>query len=133
MKYRINPKNQDSLSQLGFGCMRLGRDEEMAKALFKKAVENGINYFDTAYVYVGNEALLGKALSPFRKDIFLADKLPPYLVRKPSQFERIFTTQLERLKTDSIDYYMGPDLAASRLTTPESRVVPARDGMIVSL
>jgi len=71
MNYRINPKNGDKLSILGFGCMRFagssltgsftGRfDEQKAERLIKSAIDGGVNYFDTAYVYTGSEEILGK-------------------------------------------------------------------------
>lgn len=106
MKYRVNPKNGDKLSALGFGCMRFPRDEKETARLVRSAIENGVNYFDTAYIYPNNEAMLGRALpSEYREEVKIATKLPPYLVRKREDFDKIFNTQLERLKTNYIDYY----------------------------
>jgi len=114
MQYRKNNKNNDELSLLGLGCMRfpdkgLSVDEEVGVAMIIKAIELGVNYFDSAYVYHrGNsEGILGKALSQgYRDKVKIATKLPHYLVRKASDIDRIFTTQLKRLQTDYIDYYM---------------------------
>lgn len=107
MNYRINQKNGDRLSALGFGCMRLPRDEKTAKELVVSAIEAGVNYFDTAYIYPGNEALLGRILPKERRaEIKIATKLPPYLVRKQGDAERMFTAQLARLQTDYVDYYL---------------------------
>ena len=106
MNYRENPKNGDRLSALGFGCMRFPRSFDEVKKLVTNAVENGINYFDTAYLYVGNEATLGRALEGLRERVKLATKLPPMSAKKTEDFERIFKTQLERLRTDYIDYYL---------------------------
>lgn len=107
MQYRINPKNGDKLSILGFGGMRLGRDVAAATEQVHAAIDMGINYFDTAYIYPGNEALLGKVFKDVdRASINIATKLPPYLVRKAADMDRIFSAHLERLETDYIDYYL---------------------------
>jgi predicted aldo/keto reductase-like oxidoreductase len=107
MKYRANPKNGDQLSQLGFGCMRFPGDPEEVRRQVVYAIEHGVNYFDTAYVYPGSEAALGRALSSgYREKVKIATKMPPYLVRKHEDFDRIFEAQLGRLKTDNIDYYL---------------------------
>ena len=112
MRYRLNPKNGDKISQLGLGCMRFPRksgrvDQEKANALVEAAIETGINYFDTAYIYPGSEEALGKALKAVgkRDEVFIASKLPHFMCRKPEDFDKIFNTQLERLQTDRIDYY----------------------------
>ncbi len=113
MQYRVNPKNGDRLSVLGYGCMRFSRsagvavnqkktEEEMALA-----IKNGVNYFDTAYIYPGSEAALGKFLAKgHRKNIYLATKLPFRQCKKPEDFDRLFSEQKARLQTDYIDYYM---------------------------
>lgn len=113
MLYRKNPKNGDNLSILGFGCMRLSKkagiiDQPKAEKEFMHAIENGVNYFDTAYTYPGVEAALGKFLShnDFRDKIYIADKLPHYFMKKPEDIEKCFNEQLKRLHTDYIDYYL---------------------------
>ena len=106
MIYRVNPKNGDKLSSLGYGCMRFPRSFDEVKLLVNHAVEHGINYFDTAYIYVGNESVLGRALEGLRDRVKLATKLPPMAVKKSEDMERVFNTQLERLRTDYIDYYL---------------------------
>ncbi|MDR0839374.1 MAG: aldo/keto reductase, partial [Oscillospiraceae bacterium] len=106
MNYRINPKNGDRLSILGFGCMRFPRSFDDTEKLVRRAIEGGVNYFDTAYVYPGNEATLGRALRGYRDRVKLATKMPPYLVKTREDFDKIFNTQLERLQTDHIDYYL---------------------------
>jgi len=52
MKYRINPKNGDKLSILGFGCMRFAKGEAEVEKQIISAIESGVNYFDTAYIYI---------------------------------------------------------------------------------
>lgn len=114
MIYRINQKNGDELSVLGFGCMRLPTkagiiDEHKAVKIIRDSIEKGVNYFDTAYIYHGgqSESLLGKALQgDYRKRVKIATKLPPYMVKKLDNAKKIMMTQLEKLHTDYIDYYL---------------------------
>lgn len=114
MNYRINQKNNDKLSILGFGCMRLPTkagiiDENRAIKIIHDSIEKGINYFDTAYIYHAgqSESLLGKALlGGYRQRVKIATKLPPYMVNKLDNAKKIMLTQLEKLQTDYIDYYL---------------------------
>ncbi|MDR3052397.1 MAG: aldo/keto reductase [Coriobacteriales bacterium] len=112
MQYRTNPKNGDRISQLAFGCMRFPTkggniDQEQVDLLVAHAIEQGINYFDTAYLYQGSEEALGKALAKTgaRNRVFIATKLPVFFVRKAEDLDKYFDKQLERLQTDHIDYY----------------------------
>ena len=112
MQYRTNKKGEE-LSILGLGCMRFPSraglvDYKKTKKMIDYAIENGINYFDTAYVYHAgqSESIVGRALKEHREKVNIATKLPPYLVKKPEDIERIFTTQLARLQTHYIDYYL---------------------------
>ncbi len=82
MLYRTNPKNQQQLSVLGYGCLRFSKkgtsiDQEKAERELLLALENGVNYFDTAYTYGGSEACLGKFLAKGHRDkVNIATKLP---------------------------------------------------------
>ncbi len=113
MNYRKNKKGED-VSLLGFGCMRWTRkggriDIEKAEKEVLKAVESGVNYFDTAYVYTGNEAALGEILKRnpgLREKINIATKLPHYLIKSKAGMEKMFQEELRRLGTDYIDYYL---------------------------
>lgn len=106
MKYRENPKNGDQLSILGFGCMRFSKDEKEVEKQIIYAIENGVNYFDTAYIYPNSEAVLGRVLSKgYRERVKIATKLPPYLVKKREDLDKIFNEELSRLQTNYIDYY----------------------------
>ncbi|MDR2707199.1 MAG: aldo/keto reductase [Nitrososphaerota archaeon] len=107
MKCRINKVNGDELSILGFGCMRFPKDEMETEELVLYAIENGINYFDTAFVYKNSEVILGRILSRNnkRKEVKLATKIPPYMVKKYDDLDRIFSQELARLQTDYVDYY----------------------------
>lgn len=112
MQYRENKKNGQKLSILGYGCMRFTRKggsiwQEKAEEELKAAYESGVNYFDTAYIYPGSEAALGKFLAKgYRSKVYVADKLPHYLVKKPEDIEKFFKEMLSRLKSDYIDYFL---------------------------
>jgi len=84
-------------------------DEEAAAAIIRKAVDLGVNYFDTAYIYHAgaSEGILGRALkNGLREKVKIATKLPHYMVRRNSDLDRIFKSQLKRLETTYIDYYL---------------------------
>ena len=112
MTYRTMPSSGDRLSLIGYGCMRfrrngVGIDEAVAEKQILLAIEHGVNYFDTAYLYPGNEKVLGKILSNgLRDSVYIATKLPHQMVVNREEMERIFQKQLERLQTDYIDYYL---------------------------
>lgn len=115
MQYRKLIKNSEDLSVLGYGCMRLptknGRiDEKKAEEQLLYAFNQGVNYYDTAYPYHGgkSEVMLGKFIknNKIRDKIYIADKLPAFLVNKPEQIQSFFNTQLRRLDTHYIDYYL---------------------------
>ena len=110
MQYRVNPRNGDRLSVLGYGCMRFSRtagvsvNQKKSEEEMSLALANGVNYFDTAYLYPGSEAALGKFLAKgHRKEVFLATKLPFRQCRKTEDFERIFSEQKSRLQIEEPD------------------------------
>ena len=112
MKYRNN-RAGEPVSILGFGCMRFSRsggglDLPKAEKEIMAAVESGVNYFDTAYIYPGSEALLGEVLerNQARDRVQIATKLPQYLINRPGAVDRYFEEEKKRLKTDHIDYYL---------------------------
>jgi len=112
MKYR-NDKYGTPISQLGFGCMRFTRkgtaiDYDKAEKELLTAVEGGVNYFDTAYIYPGSEELLGKFLekNSLRNKVYIATKLPQYIMRSAAAIDKTFSEELSRLRTDYIDYYL---------------------------
>jgi uncharacterized protein len=122
MQYRQVPKNGDQLSALGFGAMRLatkrlGIDEERATRQIRDAIDQGINYVDTAVPYHGGESerFLGRALQGgYREKVKLATKLPPWSVKTREDMDRILDIQLKKLQTDHIDYYLLHSLEASQ-------------------
>ena len=112
MNYRKDKYGND-ISVLGYGCMRF--TQKGGKTDFKKAEEEimeayrmGVNYYDTAYIYTGSEATLGKILekNQIREKVNIATKLPHYLIKKSDSMEKYFSEQLKRLRTDYIDYYL---------------------------
>lgn len=112
MQYRPGAGG-DMLSVLGFGCMRFTKkngavDLDKAEAELRAAIDGGVNYLDTAYIYAGNEAALGRILerSGLRERVYLATKLPQYLMKSISAVEKTFREELTRLRTDRIDYYL---------------------------
>ena len=112
MNYRTD-KKENKISILGYGCMRFttkgGKiDLEKAEKEIIRAYDLGVNYYDTAYVYPGSEVALGKILekNKIRNKVKIATKLPHYLIKKSDSIEKYFSEQLERLRTDYIDYYL---------------------------
>jgi predicted aldo/keto reductase-like oxidoreductase len=113
MRYRIDKKSGNKLSVLGFGGMRFPRglggiDMRKTGALVMRAIEGGVNYFDTAWIYPGSEEALGAIFEQnrVREKIHIATKLPVLLIKGPADFDRYFDKELERLRTNYIDYYL---------------------------
>ncbi len=116
----MNYRTDDNLSILGFGCMRFPQkgvsfdyDEIERELLY--AIDNGVNYFDMAYIYPGIEEAFGKVINKcgFRDKVNIATKLPHYMMKSVEEMQAYFDEQLRRLKTDHVDYYlmhMLPDL-----------------------
>ena len=112
MQYRLD-KYGNELSVLGFGCLRFPQkngkiDMEATREQIALAVEQGVNYFDTAYVYGGSEAALGEILEAegIRDRVKIATKLPHYLIKSRSGLEKMFREELKRLRTDHVEYYL---------------------------
>jgi predicted aldo/keto reductase-like oxidoreductase len=112
MQYRTDRKG-NKISILSYGCMRFTKkgnsiDVDKAEKEVIEAIENGVNYFDTAYVYGGSEVALGEILkrNSCRERVYIATKLPHYMVKSKSSLEKYFAEQLKRLQTDYVDYYL---------------------------
>lgn len=112
MQYRKNKHGED-VSILGYGCMRFttkaGRiDIDKAEKEILAAVEAGVNYFDTAYIYTGSEAALGEIVerTGIREKINIATKLPQYLISNSAAIDKYFAEELSRLRTNYVDYYL---------------------------
>jgi len=118
MKYRKMGSLDWKVSALGFGCMRLpvkndnGNeiiDEEEAIKMIRYAIDNGVNYIDTAFPYHNqtSEIVVGKALQGgYREKIKLVTKLPMWMITQREDFDIYLNTQLEKLQTDHLDIYL---------------------------
>lgn len=116
MKYRKFGTLDWMASTLGFGIMRLptGKNkgdilEQESRDMLYYAIDKGVNYLDTAYTYheSQSEPFLGVALKDrYRQKVKLASKLPAWLVKDASDFNRILNEQLKRLQTEQIEFYL---------------------------
>jgi len=124
MLYRRFGKTNEMVSALGFGCMRLpllnkednsSIDEELATKMIRYAIDNGVNYIDTAYPYHGakwgvggeSEPFVGKALKDgYREKVNIATKLPSWFIKTREDMDKYLNEQLQRLQTDHIDFYL---------------------------
>ncbi|MDR1604597.1 MAG: aldo/keto reductase [Gracilibacteraceae bacterium] len=95
------------VSRFGLGCMRFPSEEKEAVGIVRRAIEAGVNYLDTAYVYGNSEVVTGKALRDgYRKRVVLATKSPLWSIDAPADFEKYLDEELARLRTDYIDIYL---------------------------
>ncbi len=125
MIYRQFGRTDIKISQLGFGCMRFPItdphdpktiNEAESKKMLHFAIDNGVNYLDTAYTYhmEMSERFVGKALKGgYRKKVYLATKMPVWLVKAKKDSQRYLDEQLRRLQTDRIDMYLLHSLGES--------------------
>lgn len=116
MEKRFLGKSDFAVSEISLGCMSLPTDFNEAQLIIETAVDNGINYFDTADLYDKgiNEEIVGKALKPYRKDVFIATKVGNrwnedgngwFWDASPKHIENGLKMSLKRLGTDYIDLY----------------------------
>lgn len=123
MQYRRFEKLGVDVSAFGLGCMRFPMyevkdaegnsrrevNEELAKAIIRRAIDGGVNYIDTAYVYSDgtNESVVGRALQDgYREKVFLATKLPTWNCKEKEDLPRLFEEQCRNLQTETIDFYL---------------------------
>lgn len=115
MHYRDFGSTGCKVSALGFGVMRMPRNEDGTMdrprciAMLRHAIDSGVNYIDTAYNYHGGESecVVGEAMKDgYRERAYIASKLPVWLVKEEADFDRLLQEQLNRLQTDHIDFYL---------------------------
>ena len=117
MKYRTMGKLGIQTSAFGLGCMRFNGpasgdstiDEQKAVSLIRQAIDGGVTYLDTAYVYLGktSEIVLGKALRDgYREKVTIATKMPSEAVHDRESMEALLAEELGKLQTDHVDFYL---------------------------
>ncbi|MGB4438877.1 MAG: aldo/keto reductase [Sedimentibacter sp.] len=127
MDKRFTEEFGATLPRLGFGCMRLPvRDNKInfdaAREMIHYAMNNGLNYFDTAYNYHNGESqsFLGKVLSEFKREsYYLTNKLPVWKVKEEGDAEKLFNEQLEKCNTEYFDFYLLHSLNKKTIETVE--------------
>ena len=112
MNYRKDKYGND-ISVLGFGCMRFRRsgggiDMAEAEKEILAAIDAGVNYYYTAYIYPGSDAAVGEILAKnnLRSKVNIDTKLPHYLIKTREGLDKLFNEELRRLQTDHVDYYL---------------------------
>ena len=111
MTYRVQHGSGEQISLLGFGMMRLPNNQDEVNKLVDYAIEHGVNYYDTAPMYMGgqSEVLMGNALSRHpRNKYYVATKMSNQN-RRSWSFEdskTMYERSMEKLKVDYIDYYL---------------------------
>lgn len=107
MQYVQYGKTGMRVSRFGLGCMRFPSEEKDAIEMIRYAIDNGVNYLDTAYMYKDSEAIVGKALRDgYRNKTYIATKSPIYRISKYEEFEKYLDEELIALGTDHIDVYL---------------------------
>ena len=117
MKYRTMGKLGIQASAFGLGCMRFNGNasgdsvinEEKAISLIRRAIDGGVTYLDTAYVYLGktSEIVLGKALRDgYREKVTIATKMPMEYVHNREEMQALLDGELKKLQTDHVDFYL---------------------------
>ncbi|MCC8189967.1 MAG: aldo/keto reductase [Planctomycetes bacterium] len=134
IQYRPMGKSNVMVSPLGFGMMRLPRkpdgtiDEELSRRMVHYAIDNGLNYVDTSYVYLGgkSEEITGRILNQggYRNRVYLATKFPWWDMESDGDFDRIVAEQFERLGTEVIDCYLLHNIAGTAAW--KDRILPLR-------
>lgn len=119
---------KEEISLLGFGAMRLpvidgvetNIDEKKVEEMVAYAMEHGINYYDTAYVYHMGESenVMGKILQKYpRESFYLATKMPLSIIQSKQQAEQIFEEQLKKCKVDYFDFYLAHSVSVNTYET----------------
>ena len=136
MVYRTNQHNGDKVSLLGYGCMRWPQtkdsngkdiiDQEKVNELVDKALENGVNYFDTSPAYTRGESERASAIALNRhprKDFFIATKLSNFSNYTREASIKMYYDSFEEMQTDYFDYYLLHSLGGGGYETFLQRYV----------
>lgn len=128
------------VSAFGMGAMRLaqlpndgGVDYDQATRVIRAAIDGGVNYLDTAYVYHGgfSEVAVGKALlDGYRDKVKVATKLAVWTAMTPDKYEEQLDTSLKRLQTDHVDFYLFHGIGEERWAECGEAVVAFMDRMV---
>ena len=126
MTYRVQHGSGEQISLLGFGMMRLPDNQDEVNALVDYAIEHGVNYFDTAPMYMGgrSEVLTGNALSRHpREKYYVATKMSNQRnnLWDFDKAKRMYEQSFERLKVDKIDYYLLHSIGGGGMDTLKRR------------
>ena len=124
MTYRVQHGSGEQISLLGFGMMRLPNDQEEVNRLVDYAIEHGVNYFDTAPMYMGgrSEVLTGNALSRHPRDkYFVATKMSNQRIWDFDEAKKMYEQSFQRLKVDYIDYYLLHSIGGGGMDTLNKR------------
>ena len=125
MEYRTNPKTGDKVSLLGYGCMRWptieqdGKtviDQEKVNSLVDYAIAHGVNFFDTAPVYVQgmSETATGIALQRHpRESYFLSTKMSNFSNASRENSIMMYENSFKNLQVDYFDYYLLHNIGGS--------------------
>ena len=125
MIYRDFGKTNMRVSILGFGCMRLPMtekdgnsivDDGLAAPLLQRAVELGINFFDTHWFYCNfdSQRAVGAALRTMRDKVYISSKIRLDLVQKPEDFMKYLEISLEQMRLEYLDFYHFPAMSYGR-------------------
>jgi predicted aldo/keto reductase-like oxidoreductase len=117
MKYRNMGRITKEVSALGFGAMRMPANKHEAADLIRYAIDNGINYVDTAFTYHAgrSEVIVGRALlDGYRERVTLTTKSPLWLIKTREDFDKCLKKQIKRLKTNP-DVYLFHGMNKDRL------------------
>ncbi|MBR5060587.1 MAG: aldo/keto reductase, partial [Prevotella sp.] len=126
MTMRVNRHTGDKVSLLGFGMMRLPKNQDEVNKMVDYALEHGVNYFDTAPAYGNSEVVTGIALKRHpRNSYYIATKMSNQNRRVHSfdESKKMYERSFERLQIDYIDYYLLHSIGGSGMDEFRSRFI----------
>ena len=124
MTYRVQHGSGEQISLLGFGMMRLPNNQEEVNQLVDYAIEHGVNYYDTAPMYMRgqSEVLMGNALSRHPRDkYYVATKMSNQRIWDFDEAKQMYEQSFQRLKVDYIDYYLLHSIGGGGMDTLNKR------------